>query len=756
MIIEKIEIESFGAIKNLTLDLKNELNIIQGSNESGKSSIADFIKFMLYGLNGKSIDGHLSERKKAINFLESHAGGSMTVLVDEKRYKISRSVSVSGKTKESVHSTVSITDPVTGSHYFEGEEPGEALLGIGEHLFVSSAYLRQAADVRVDGNGINEAISNLLFSGDERINAKKATDKIDSQRVSLLHKNGRGGKITELKEEIAVLEQSLGAALENNEKIIASESSLSEKKAKLAQHQKNINDLTKQIKANQTLKLLESMQALSGAEAEKVSSELELLEYKAGVHIPTEEEADELFLYQRSLSGLLSEAKLQDARALSLESEKARLAPALSLGEIVEKTGGREKMISLVDTSIKRSKRCLALSAVSLLLSAAGFICSIAVKPYMIPSIIFGSVMAVCFLLLTAVSLTSKAKAKKICRYANAQNKEELVSALDSFDSTKAQMSRIITEYETLLESIAQNKELYKCELGKLREYLRDMDIEDCSDPLSSIPKISDTLRMRMKKAAELEMNATLKASIYTALLEKTENVDETSLLETLGQLGVEDPAKVNVEQAEKNIAFYKAQEQLLSKTVHDTDIELAALRATAKNPSSISEELDEKKRLLQKCEYDHAVYMLSIKAIEEAGEKLRAEISPALAKMSCKYMSDMTEGKYEKINLDKYLNLTYEAAADDRHADYMSTGTKNLAYISLRLSISDMLGAENPIPTIFDEATAHLDDNRARQFLKVLSDRADSGVQHILFTCHKREAELLSDSDIRCNHITL
>ena len=40
MIIEKIEIESFAGIKELSLDFCSGVNLIEGSNESGKSSVA--------------------------------------------------------------------------------------------------------------------------------------------------------------------------------------------------------------------------------------------------------------------------------------------------------------------------------------------------------------------------------------------------------------------------------------------------------------------------------------------------------------------------------------------------------------------------------------------------------------------------------------------------------------------------------------------------------------------------------------------
>ena len=52
MIIEKIEIDSFASHRGVSIDLAEGLNLIEGSNESGKSSIADFIKFVLYGVLG--------------------------------------------------------------------------------------------------------------------------------------------------------------------------------------------------------------------------------------------------------------------------------------------------------------------------------------------------------------------------------------------------------------------------------------------------------------------------------------------------------------------------------------------------------------------------------------------------------------------------------------------------------------------------------------------------------------------------------
>ena len=91
MIIEKIDIKSFGLLENMTLEFSDTVNVIEGQNEAGKSTIASFIKYMLFGFDVNDPDGVLSERRKRINWNTGVAQGSMVVRVKDKRYLISRS-----------------------------------------------------------------------------------------------------------------------------------------------------------------------------------------------------------------------------------------------------------------------------------------------------------------------------------------------------------------------------------------------------------------------------------------------------------------------------------------------------------------------------------------------------------------------------------------------------------------------------------------------------------------------------------------
>ena len=50
-LIKKVNIEFFAGLKGKSLDFTNGFNLIYGKNEQGKSSIENFIKIWLYGID---------------------------------------------------------------------------------------------------------------------------------------------------------------------------------------------------------------------------------------------------------------------------------------------------------------------------------------------------------------------------------------------------------------------------------------------------------------------------------------------------------------------------------------------------------------------------------------------------------------------------------------------------------------------------------------------------------------------------------
>ena len=88
MLIQEVRVKHFGLLDHFEARFGDKLNVIEGSNESGKSTLAAFIRFMLYGF--PSDEAGLDERRKRTSWDTGTAEGEMVILVKGKQYRIDR------------------------------------------------------------------------------------------------------------------------------------------------------------------------------------------------------------------------------------------------------------------------------------------------------------------------------------------------------------------------------------------------------------------------------------------------------------------------------------------------------------------------------------------------------------------------------------------------------------------------------------------------------------------------------------------
>ena len=227
MIIEKIDIRSFGLITDMTLDFSEGINVIEGQNESGKSTIAAFIKYMLFGFDGVESEGVVSERKKRLNWSTGIAQGSMVVRVKGKRYLVSRStVPVEEGGRSTYKEDSSIIDLESGTGAFGKLPAGEVFFGVTRELFENTAFVGKIGDAGINADSVNESIENILFSGSEQLNNRRAMAKISDRMEALLHTTGHGGVIFDLVRKKEDLENALKLSDEDNKQILVKEAEL--------------------------------------------------------------------------------------------------------------------------------------------------------------------------------------------------------------------------------------------------------------------------------------------------------------------------------------------------------------------------------------------------------------------------------------------------------------------------------------------------------------------------------------------------
>lgn len=179
MRIDKLKINGFGKLKNKTIELSRNINIICGENESGKSSSLKFISAILYGASKNKNGKDISDFDKFKPWdTDEYSGKIVYTLDNNAEYEVYRDFKkknpiIYNSLGEDISKTFPI-DRVKGIDFFKEQT------GIDEETFYATAITEQEGIKlsKASQNGIIQKISNLVSSGDDNISFKKSLDKI--------------------------------------------------------------------------------------------------------------------------------------------------------------------------------------------------------------------------------------------------------------------------------------------------------------------------------------------------------------------------------------------------------------------------------------------------------------------------------------------------------------------------------------------------------------------------------------------------
>ena len=102
--------------------------------------------------------------------------------------------------------------------------------------------------------------------------------------------------------------------------------------------------------------------------------------------------------------------------------------------------------------------------------------------------------------------------------------------------------------------------------------------------------------------------------------------------------------------------------------------------------------------------------------------------------------MDAITDGKYNRLWVDENLHVQLMSNGKKISMDQVSRGTLEQIYFAIRMAATKILHEEE-CPVILDDAFGYYDDRRLAQTLRWLKD---SKRQVIIFSCQKREMEML------------
>lgn len=152
-------------------------------------------------------------------------------------------------------------------------------------------------------------------------------------------------------------------------------------------------------------------------------------------------------------------------------------------------------------------------------------------------------------------------------------------------------------------------------------------------------------------------------------------------------------------------------------------------------------EELDEKDETYKQNERTKAALEFAMNQLAILSKETNQEIGKRLNERVSQIVNEITGGKYELLRVDNALKISLYTEGRMIGLEQVSRGTIEQIYFALRMAASELL-YEEEYPVILDDTFVFYDEKRLESTLRWLKTNKK---QVILFTCQKREGEILS-----------
>ena len=767
MYIKHLKIEAFGVLRDREVELSDGLNIIEGANESGKSALAMFIKFMLYGLSGKATGGDLSERRRYVNWETGTAAGTMTVSGEEGEFRIERHLSASvtddgARQRESVRETVRIIDTALGTPVHRGEVPGEVIFHVPEAIFMNTVFVRQIDGARPSGESILTSIENLLFTANENVSTKKAMDRLDAARKQILHKNGGGGELHTCKEERSMVAANLRTAQQQIQALLVEENGLSESQAKC-------EALKEKIARQKRICEYGEVNLIRRRFDTAIAGKQRLTAMRSELAKRNEDGVDRAFV-----------ARIKESAARIAEQTAALSQMRAADGIIQSKhTTASQKhrqaeteigtATTRADALVGRMRTTLAIGLTLILFAIlAGLGCWL-LYTYEISLLTLPLAGAGALLVLAILCFIIRGRAASHLRDLltewDAPDVESLPAAIADAIGVKGDLETLTNEARQLSRALSDMAEARRAEakngFDMAGRVLTDLQIPDGTDEDAYVEAAAEALALSAKTAEDIctereEMQRAIDNlnGRLSVLHEELQGENEEEIRRIFAENLRTPEGKIasgldaiRLEEAKGTLTELQSALREEETTYHSLETKVVASRAVSVSPVELAGRLAELDEQIETLTMRHEAYCLAMETLQRASDAMRAGVLPKVVAQACASANRISGGAFEAIGVDHGLAMTFTRNGMTREVEYLSEGTKDIAYISLRRALSGALFGDTQPPLIYDESFARVDETRLARVLRMLNASGGDGAQSIMLTCRRLEAELAENN---------
>ena len=757
MIIEKIVIKSFGRITDMTLEFSDKVNVIEGENESGKSTIAAFIRYMLYGFTDEASEG-VDERKKRISWDNGLAHGSMYVRVGDKRYVINRSTTpVEGSDRPTYREEASIVDADSGAPVFGKLAAGEVFFGVDSELFDNTAFVGRVGDPGVDAESVKQSIENIIFSGSERINTQRAISRMEDKMDAIINEGRNGGALIDVVQRQTALVEKLEDCNSDNRKILDREAELfriRKRRAEAEEKRDKLHELDFSYNNAMLIQTFDQLHTLEQECEEKSEFYNKYIEEntRAGFY-PDEQYLSDLLVARKGVNEAYhAYGDAQDA----YNAQKAAIGITHEIENAIERAGelgGETEIIKRATLAWKQSVRDTALAVASGIAALACGVFEIVVSQseglqfwkVAMAVLGIGALGALGYLLFSIIK--NKKDLDVLQKEFGTHSYEDLKGKIELIKEARNKRDAMAVATENARVAVSKAHERYESAKRELTAIIVRWGEEPPASGLGDfLDKLESRVRFFLDKKNELldektNMEITVR-EIRRNLADKSE-IDVRAQVSPLMRKAL---IGINHDEIINGISDAKARVAEEDKLAFDVENELMLLKSRAGEPSQYYSRIALLHDRVGELQNKHKAYFHTINALKSASDSLRTQISPRLGEYATELLEIMTDKKYDRFDVSDGLGLSFiDEKGEKKSIDFLSGGTKDMAYIAFRAALIDMLYSEKP-PVCFDESFAHQDNNRARAMMKAVCHIGEEGVQSFIFTCRGREAALAKE----------
>lgn len=699
MKIKNIKVNAYGNIENKDINLEEGINIIHGANESGKSTLLNYIISIFYGISRNKDGKALSDYEKYKPWNSNEFSGRISYkLEDGEKYEIFRDFNkknpkIYNDKLEDISDRFE-TDKKDGSKFFIEQ------MGIDKQMYLSTVVSTQE-EVRLDEKNQNmliQKIANLAGTGEDNVSYKKALIKLQEKIRDEIGTNKTSQKpVNRIEKEI----------VEINNKIVETEKYRNRKYEIDAEKEQILSELKELEQQKQILQELQN----SMKSEEETKNRLEIREKNRKDNIA-------------KINELTNQKNTINAESERVQSAKNHLQDIIKgHKENIEKLNSEiEKIANEKEETQEKEKPSISFIVITAVLAIA-LICSIIlIKNYIVSGILGVAIIAniVFYVINKNKQKVNKAKLREKINQEKQYKREKL-------ENQKQQIIANVNTTEKELEKQEEEEKQVNSELSMLKgqiillEKNNEKITEEIEQDNKAIKEESNKNKQQIiEKYKDKNINDLLYINDYQNYISKIEETINNNRIRIKGL------------EIEYNTIVPQLDEMVVLEEKREADKEKLA-------------ELREKESIIN----------IAIENLMDAYEEMKTTITPKFTKNLSESIQKISSNKYNKVTINDENGMIIENNRGEYvEAIKLSTGTIDQLYLALRLSMIDELSKEN-LPIILDESFAYSDNNRLKNMLQYLTSDLNNH-QTIIFTCTDREQKMLEEMNIPYNVVEL